>query len=944
AILSPNTSYYWHVAADSGSGSRKITVWSGVFSFKTAPAPSTPVLVSPSNGAKGVSISPELNWNESSNADEYTVEYSKDDFKKDTSSNSGIKGTSLTVSLSASTEYFWHVKAKGPGGESRFSDVWSFKTGVGRPGVPVLKSPSNGARDISTNPTLDWDPVSGAKTYKVEVSLNSNMSDPFEKAERLTSSEYPLSGLKNSTQYYWHVKAVNDDGESNWSEPFSFTTQSGKPLAPVLLAPANGASNVSLTETLQWSVIAGARSYDVQVDTDDKFNKPVAEGSATTASYQLSGLEKDKKYYWRVKVTTSGGTSDWSFPWSFTTASGKISAPRLSKPENNARGVSVSTSLDWEVISGATYDVEVASDNNFRDRDIISSGKGLRTATFAPAGLKYNETYYWHVKATTASGSSDWSGAWSFTTETSKLSAPILSSPKDGAKDQPTTITLDWEVVKGALSYGVEIATDEEFKKDKRRSDVTIPSATISGLSSSTKYYWHVQAKDSTTASDWSEVRSFETVSNRLSAPELVEPKDKADVSVSPTLIWKEVKNALAYDVQVATDDKFNSRSVVMEKIGVTGTLMQASGLSSKTTYYWRVRATNLQAFGDWSSPWEFKTLSSRLATPRLVKPIGGEKTSTRPTLNWTFVGGAASYTLQYSTENDFSGRSVTEISGIDTTSYMLSGLLPKEKYYWRVSAKDTSGESSDWSKIEDFETGESHAPRPELIDPPDKSTGVSVNPTLSWALPKDASSFNGTYTYNLQLSRDREFKDIDVKESNIRTTSFEVKGLKLRETYYWRVNAADTTGAGEWSDEWRFTVGTDSLSLPVPKLIAPEDGASGVSTHPLLIWDIVKGAKTYTVQVAMDKEFKKDLIIDTSNVKVTSFQVRTGLKSRETYYWRVSAADSNRTSGWSERRDFETGSGKLSAPALLFPSDEARGVSVNPTLSWKTSTGAILY
>lgn len=940
--LSYGKTYSWRVTAKKSGQSKTSGAWQ--FTVETG-IPSVPSLDSPSNGATNVSISPELKWRSVAGATSYSLQYTTDkEFKKDVSLNEGINDTSFTATdLSSNTKYYWQVRAKGPGGYSGWSGAWEFTTGVGRPAVPTLKEPSNGDT-VSTSPTLSWNSVNGAKSYKLEVSLNSDVSKPFEKAEKLTATSYSLgTKLDNNKKYYWHVKAVNGDGESNWSGAFSFTTQSGKPNAPALISPSSG-TTVPLNGTLQWSVVTGAKSYDVQIDTDDKFVKPGG-GTVTAAFYQLSGLESGKKYYWRVRVTTDGGTSDWSSAWSFTTTSGKVVAPKLNKPENNARGVSVNTSLDWEVISGATYDVEVADDNDFKDRDIISSGKGLRTATFAPTELKYSKTYYWHVKATMSNGTSDWSDTRSFTTGSGKLAAPNLLKPDKDAKNQSTTLTFDWSSVDGARSYGFEIATDEDFKKDKRRSDLTIPSATVSGLLPSTTYYWRVQSKDSTTASDWSEVRSFTTTSNRLAVPELTEPKNKVEVSVSPTLSWKEIKNALTYDVQIATDDKFNSKSVVMEKIGITGTLIQASGLSSKTTYYWRVRATNLQGSGEWSSPWEFKTHSSRLSAPVPVgvEPSIGGKTSTAPTLIWTSVANAISYILQYSTDKDFK-KSVTEINGIKTASYALSGLSPKETYYWRVSARDSS-ESSEWSKIGNFETGDNRAPRPELVDPPDKATGVSANPTLSWALPKSGSTnTNQIYTYNLQLSKDKEFNGFVVKESNIRTTSFEVKKLELKETYYWRVSVADTTGSGEWSDVWRFTVGSDSLALTAPKLIAPEDGASGVSTHPLLSWDIVKSAKTYNIQVATDKEFKREIVVDTSNVRITSLEVKKGLKTKETYYWRVSAADSNRTSGWSERWDFETGSGKLSAPALLFPSDEAKGVSVNPTLSWKTSAGAVSY
>ena len=48
------------------------------------------------------------------------------------------------------------------------------------------------------------------------------------------------------------------------------------------------------------------------------------------------------------------------------------------------------------------------------------------------------------VQATDGSQFSDWSETWSFTTVEETLETPILVSPENGAVDQLTSLTLDW--------------------------------------------------------------------------------------------------------------------------------------------------------------------------------------------------------------------------------------------------------------------------------------------------------------------------------------------------------------------------------------------------------------------------------------------------------------------------------------------------------------------
>jgi hypothetical protein len=87
------------------------------------------------------------------------------------------------------------------------------------------------------------------------------------------------------------------------------------PPSVVLDSPKNGATGISRTPTLRWSVSKGATSYDVYFGTSP--SPPFVE-NATGTSYKPGTLNANTIYYWRI-VAKNGLGSTSSATWSFTT-------------------------------------------------------------------------------------------------------------------------------------------------------------------------------------------------------------------------------------------------------------------------------------------------------------------------------------------------------------------------------------------------------------------------------------------------------------------------------------------------------------------------------------------------------------------------------------------------------------------------------------------------
>ncbi len=92
------------------------------------------------------------------------------------------------------------------------------------PAVPALTSPPNGAEGVSRTPTLTWNAVAQAADYSVEVATDANFTQVVWFATTPTPTATVAIELNTNTTYYWHVRAGNGCGASQFSAPFHFTT------------------------------------------------------------------------------------------------------------------------------------------------------------------------------------------------------------------------------------------------------------------------------------------------------------------------------------------------------------------------------------------------------------------------------------------------------------------------------------------------------------------------------------------------------------------------------------------------------------------------------------------------------------------------------------------------------------------------------------------------
>ena len=151
--------------------------------------------------------------------------------------------------------------------------------------------------------------------------------------------------------------------------------------------------------------------------------------------------------------STAAGGSSTTFN-NFTTQANGPGAFAHTSPANAATGLSNNPALTWGTSANATsYEYCVDTTNDNACSGWTSNGN---STTVNLSNLTAGTTYYWHVKAISAGGTSyaDGSAAafWSFTTQVAAPAAFSHTSPANAATGQATNPTLSWGASTGATS------------------------------------------------------------------------------------------------------------------------------------------------------------------------------------------------------------------------------------------------------------------------------------------------------------------------------------------------------------------------------------------------------------------------------------------------------------------------------------------------------------
>ena len=488
------------------------------------------------------------------------------------------------------------------------------------------------------------------------------------------------------------------------------------PQAFALDSPANPNPSGAQTgiPTFSWDRVAGATTYDFQISTSDQFNTTLVNVTTVQRQYVPKvQLPTQTQLYWRVRAT--GGGETWTTTlFSRTTVGaptliGPADAEELTQPDEPV-------TLSWQPVPGAeSYDVQYGTDPNFVDQTTTKSVEG---SSYVVA-LQTPGTYVWRVRGVLGNGVfTAWSGGAGPLppARTYKVmgldtaSAVPPTSPPDDPNQALTDVVLDWEPIKGAKSYELQISTDLEFPPATIVDQVGAvygtrysPPETLNN----DQYFWRIRPTDAAGFEpEWSSRPKWRFKRTWPDQPTLLYPQNNATNIQNPFYYqWTPVKHASSYVVQISSGGGFLTPAPFQAQCTtVHTTLVYGDGPDGSDncwptepgTYTWRVTARDefsneMPVTDGIAAPIGTFTYKPQLVTPTgppsgslFADPYDPNQSLGAPVLTWGPVAGADKYKVT--------------IQGTTTTSVTTAALsyaprdLAPGTYSWDVQTVDALG------------------------------------------------------------------------------------------------------------------------------------------------------------------------------------------------------------------------------------------------------------
>ena len=154
--------------------------------------------------------------------------------------------------------------------------------------------------------------------------------------------------------------------------------------------------------------------------------------------------------------------------------------------------------------------------------------------------------------------------------------------------------------------------------------------------------------------------------------------------------------NQTGFKIDQATSSDF-TQGLTTATVGANATTYSATGLSSNTTYYYRVRATN--ANGD-SANTSTASATTQGAIPAAPSGLTAAAASwSQINLSWTNNAvNQTGFQIDQATSSDFTQGLTTATVGAAATTYSATGLSAGATYYYRVRATNAVGDSANTS------------------------------------------------------------------------------------------------------------------------------------------------------------------------------------------------------------------------------------------------------
>ena len=965
--------WYWRVKVDSPNpGSEYSSTQS--FSREWASENNQPTLVSPLDGSFIEFLdSTTFQWTPVLGAAKYR-------FQVSSSSNFTTliyNQTTLTtfhqpLAKFAEGTYYWRIIPLDPANrEGTPSVVQHFTQRYNQ--IPVPLEPGNGSFPTFT-PTFHWTAVQGAQFYRLQYSTDPTFNSGITQVETRNTQYTPNSTLPNDVDYYWRVRTISGQSQSNWSDVWSF--QKRWYLQSTLLTPIN-LYQLARFPMFSWTPVPGATSYKIEVNSINSF--PGGELAITANPfYSFQNYSGSLGvHYWRVTpIDANNHNGKPSSVSSYVSYQGNLATPLiyplyyytpdpLLEPHED-RSIPQPV-FQWNRVLDLTgyiyapaYRIQVSTSPAFippytwtADTENLVAAPTIAN-NFTP---NPNQVYYWRVCPLSglggvclenASSVPWWSQAWKTRIDTGLLplatssSGPELVRPRDLYEYGEITPLLEWLPYQGADSYEVQISRFSDFSVVLNTGTVPYP-AYAPGTSFAQRslgkldfgtFFWRVRALSGgfpssgwsatrrfliASHSQWLSVRSSGDLSNRLQ----IASDPAADVAANYDLTTLQAAQDKDYwyfgfNANMDAQDMKYVLYLDLDHKENSGATVDALGYSVTAASPYQPEyaiyvSQNSSAFSA-DAVELHQWLNNSWSFLGLLSGTGG-----------SLYHDAGSNYVELKVANTAIGMqeetgsyalamfSVPSGSGSPQDSVPTSPAIPGSNVltqFTNVTERLTTSLPPDHTPNDPLSF--SSIP-PYFWEHPEVApwAGVNMKVYLDEQFTTQVADF--TLTSNLPYYSD--------------TAHPWPNDLSGDNTYYWRLRPRYLTGGSAYLGAW-----SEGRSFVRTGLIPINLSESVSFATPTFSWDMIEGSSGYDLQVDNDPNFSSTVL----NVSTTQNEYTpTSSLPNDIYYWRVrSKRYGNATNEWSPPEMFAL---SYPVPTGLSPNDptELAVVGWAPTLCW---------
>ncbi len=781
------------------------------------------------------------------------------------SADTSAWGESLSLDLTAGTYY---IAAASHGG---YGDIGQYTlAGAIVPGEVTTVADPTGltANAVSASRiSLTWvDHATNESGFIVERSSDSiTWSTVGTTGTNVTT--YNDDAVAPGTKYYYRVKAYNADMESQYSGSASATTLTAAPTD--ITATPDSATQI----TLAWSDVTGETGYLIERSTNGSTWTQIASLGSNVTTYADTGRSAGTTYYYRIRATAAAGNS------AYSTIASALTLPATPTNLTGSGTTAGQVTLSWTTVPSATsYSIERSPDGSTWS----ALGTSL-SAAYTDTGLPLGTHFYYRVKATNASGSS------AFTTTLDVLTPPAAPTLTSVTPVSATKITIAWASVPGATSYQLERSLNNSTWTSL--GTTASPTYDDTTVAAGTRYYYRIRAVNSGGTSTPS------GTANALTMP--ATPTTFTATVISGTqvnLSWSTATGATSYSLERSADAGATWSLLAASQAGTT---YSDTSASAGVTYTYRVKAINTSGN---SGP----VSATALTWPGTPAGLAATVTANSATLTWTAVPGAASYSVERSTNG---GTTWTAVGSPTAATFSNTGLAAGTAYSYRVRATNASGSSS-------------YSTTTNALTLPAAPTLSQVTADSASQLTVQWTTVTGATSYLVERSTDNTTW---TPAGTVQGTTYVDAGLTTGTRYYYRLRAANTSGPSAYSTS------ANAITLPAtPTALTP---SAVTATQVTLTWTPVTGATSYTIQRSTD-----GVTWSTLGTSASPSYPDTALTPNTRYLYRVRSANESGNSAYTTALDVVTAT---VAPTTTLATPIGK---TKVTITWTAPAGATSY